>query len=63
MVEQRPFKPLVGCSSPPAPTKKFPGNSQFLRGNNQNTFSFLPYIRTNRTNTHTEETISIVELK
>ena len=27
MVEQRPFKPLVGGSSPPAPTTVFPGLS------------------------------------
>ena len=32
MVEQRPFKPLVGGSSPPAPTTFFPSeNAFFLR--------------------------------
>ena len=32
MVEQRPFKPLVGGSSPPAPTTFFPWeNAFFLR--------------------------------
>ena len=52
MVEQRPFKPLVGGSSPPAPTKNFLGIRTFQKV----PLSFLPSIRTNRTNTLTEET-------
>ena len=31
MVEQRPFKPLVGGSSPPAPTTFFPQENAFFR--------------------------------
>ena len=31
MVEQRPFKPLVGGSSPPAPTNNFTKYSHFSR--------------------------------
>ena len=30
MVEQRPFKPLVGGSSPPAPTTIFPSKTHFF---------------------------------
>ena len=30
MVEQRPFKPLVGGSSPPAPTTIFPRETYFF---------------------------------
>ena len=55
MVEQRPFKPLVGGSSPPAPTKNSMGIRTFQKYPKV-PLSFLPSIRTNRTNTHTEET-------
>ena len=61
MVEQRPFKPLVGGSSPPAPTKNPRKFAISARQYTQIHFSFLPYIRTNRTNTHTEETLQISE--
>ena len=45
MVEQRPFKPLVGGSSPPAPTKNSQEIRNFCEAIHQNTF-FLPALHT-----------------
>ena len=42
MVEQRPFKPLVGGSSPPAPTTIFPEeNTFFLHANKPKFWRFV----------------------
>ena len=55
MVEQRPFKPLVGGSSPPAPTK----NLRIIR-TFQKVTHFLHSTRMNRTNSHKSVTLKFL---